>query len=212
MKLNDSTLEWLIGTRHAVDRAIAPSGPDKEIVGFNKCGTSDFLMEQLYQVHPAVIAASRAFTLAGFPDGWMKVGRRGPLLRRENEVRHPPRYFLGTPTRAYYDTCHVLQGIQPLYLIPKTPANAARIVAQTLLICSLYQLAAWLGEVPYGKVRKAREERRDTWSVSTQLLAPPEPFSEPRHPEFAAYLLRELELAKKVGILPLATSEALKLR
>jgi hypothetical protein len=37
----------------------------------------------------------------------------------------------------------------------------------------------------------------------------PLPFSEPRHPEFAAYLLRELELAKKVGVLPLAANEAL---
>ena len=207
MRLSDDTLEWLIETRYAVDRAIAPTGPDKETAKFSKCGTSDWLNQELYEQHPAVIAASRAFALAGFPDDWMRVGRRGPLLKKEHEVRHPHRYFVGIPTRAYYATCHVLQGLQPLYLIPKTPANAARIAAQTLLICSLYQLAAWLGEVPYGNVGKVRKERRDGWSLSTQLLAPPKPFSEPRHPEFAAYLLRELELAKKVGILPLATSE-----
>jgi hypothetical protein len=100
-----------------------------------------------------------------------------------------------TPTHAYYAACHELQGLQPLYLIPNTPANAARILAQALLICSLYQLAAWIGEVPWGKVGRVNE-----WG---QTL----PFSEPRHPEFGAFLLGELKLAKKVGLLPLAVHE-----
>ena len=86
--------------------------------------------------------------------------------------------------------CRELQGLQPLYLIPNTPANAARIAAQALLICSLYQLAAWLGEV----------SQVDWWLSRA---------SGRRHPEFAAYLLGELKLAKKVGVLPLAANEVL---
>jgi hypothetical protein len=182
MRLSDDTLEWLIETRYAVDavtRAHIPSSG-------HWCGTSDF-----WPGRPEELEAGRAFSLVTAGSDWP--GRFGFLLWPDPR-RATHRYFRGiTPTRAYYTACRELQGLQPLYLIPNTPANAARIAAQALLICSLYQLAAWLGEV-------------DLWTSQSLLL------SEPRHPEFGAYLLGELELAKKVGILPLATSEALKLR
>lgn len=191
MRLSDDTLEWLVETRYAVDavtRAHIPSSG-------HWCGTSD-----LWPGRPAEREARRAFSLVtARSDDWRG---RGDFLLWPDPRRANYRYFRRfTPTRAYYDACRALQGLQPLYLIPNTPANAARIAAQALLICSLYQLAAWLGEVPLGKAGEV-----DQWTGQ------PLPFSEPRHPEFGAYLLRELELAKKVGILPLATSEALKLR
>jgi hypothetical protein len=181
MKLSDSTLEWLIETRYAVDAVTRAHIPRSG----HWCGTSDF-----WPGRPEKLEAGRAFSLV--TEEWF-----GFLLWPDPK-RATHRYFRGiTPTRAYYTACRELQGLQPLYLIPNTPANAARIAAQALLICSLYQLAAWLGEVPWGKAGKVGAMGR------------PLPFSEPRHPEFAAYLLRELELAKKVGTLPLATSTEL---
>jgi hypothetical protein len=171
MRLSDDTLEWLIETRYAVDEATSAHIPRSG----HWCGTSDF-----WPGRPEKLEAGRAFSLV--TDHWF-----GFLLWPDPR-RATHRYFRGiTPTRAYYTACRELQGLQPLYLIPNTPANAARIAAQALLICSLYQLAAWLGEV----------SQVDLWLCQT---------SGRRHPEFAAYLLRELELAKKVGILPLATS------
>mgnify|MGYP003349765541 CR=1 FL=1 len=182
MRLSDHTLEWLIETRYAVDMATRARIPKS-----GWCGTSDFLNEGL----PAEGEARRALSLVGI----QLRGRYGFLLQPgPNRATH--HYFMGiTPTHAYYAACHELQGLQPLYLIPNTPANAARILAQALLICSLYQLAAWLGEVPCGKAGK-----EDAWGN-------PLPFLEPRYPEFGAYLFRELELAKKVGLLPLAVNE-----
>ena len=189
MKLSDDTLEWLIKTRYAVDavtRAHIPSSG-------HWCGTSD-----LWPGRPEELEAGRAFSLVTARSDWR--GRFGFLLWPDPR-RATHRYFRGiTPTRAYYTACRELQGLQPLYLIPNTPANAARIAAQALLICSLYQLAAWLGEVPWGKAGKV-----NAWGQ-------PVTFSEPRHPEFAAYLLGELKLAKKVGVLPLVTAEKSKPR
>ena len=188
MRLSDDTLEWLIETRYAVDavtRAHIPSSG-------HWCGTSEFMYAGL----PGELEARRAFSLVTARSDWR--GRFGFLLWPDPR-RATHRYFRGiTPTRAYYAACRALQGLQPLYLIPNTPANAARIAAQALLICSLYQLAAWLGEVPLGKAGEV-----DLWTGQPLLL------SEPRHPEFGAYLLRELELAKKVGVLPLAANEVL---
>ena len=182
MRLSDDTLEWLIETRYAVDavtRAHIPSSG-------HWCGTSDF-----WPGRPEKLEAGRAFSLV--------TARWFGFLLWPDPRRATHRYFRGiTPTRAYYTACRELQGLQPLYLIPNTPANAARIAAQALLICSLYQLAAWLGEVPLGKAGEV-----DQWTGQ------PLPFSEPRHPELGAYLLRELELAKKVGVLPLAANEVL---
>lgn len=188
MRLSDGTLEWLIETRYAVDEATSAHIPNS-----GWCGTSAFMYAGL----PAELESRRAISLVG-----ARLRGRYDFLLRPDPSRATHRYFRGiTPTQAYYDTCRELQGLQPLYLIPNTSANAARIAAQALLICSLYQLAAWLGEVPLGKAGEV-----NLWTGQPLFL------SEPRHPEFAAYLLRELELAKKVGILPLATSEALKLR
>jgi len=189
MRLSDDTLEWLVETRYAVDavtRAHIPSS--------GKCGTP-----ALWPGRPAEREARRAFSLVtARSDDWRG---RGDSLLWPDPRRANYRYFRRfTPTRAYYDACRALQGLQPLYLIPNTPANAARIAAQALLICSLYQLAAWLGEVPWGKAGKVSE-----WGQ-------PLPFSEPRHPEFAAYLLGELKLAKKVGVLPLVTAAELQPR
>ena len=203
MRLSDDTLEWLIETRYAVDEATSAHIPNS-----GWCGTSAFMYEGL----PAELEARRALSLVG-----ARLRGRYDFLLRPDPSRATHRYFRGiTPTQAYYAACRALQGLQPLYLIPNTPANAARIAAQALLICSLYQLAAWLGEVPYGKVRQVSKERLDPWGPREverfSPIGPPEAFSEPRHPEFGAYLLGELKLAKKVGILPLATSEALKLR
>ena len=189
MKLSDDTLEWLIETRYAVDEATRAHIPSS-----GWCGTSD-----LWPGRPAEGEARRAFSLVTARSDWR--GRFGFLLWPDPR-RATHRYFRGiTPTRAYYTACRELQGLQPLYLIPNTPANAARIAAQALLICSLYQLAAWLGEVPLGKAGEV-----DQWTGQPLL------FSEPRHLEFGTYLLCELKLAKKVGILPLATSEVLKLQ
>jgi hypothetical protein len=180
MRLSDDTLEWLIETRYAVDEATSTHIPNS-----GWCGTSEFM----YQGLPAEGEARRALSLVG-----ARLRGRYDFLLRPDPRRATHRYFRGiTPAQAYYAACRALQGLQPLYLIPNTPANAARIAAQALLICSLYQLAAWLGEV----------SQVDWWLCRA---------SGRRHPEFAAYLLGELKLAKKVGILPLATSEALKLR
>lgn len=187
MRLSDDTLEWLIETRYAVDEATRAHIPSSG----HWCGTSD-----LWPGRPAEREAQRAFSLVTARPEWR--GRFGFLLGPDPR-RATHRYFRGiTPTRAYYAACRALQGLQPLYLIPNTPANAARIAAQALLICSLYQLAAWLGEVPWGTAGKV-----GAWGG-------PLPFSEPRHPEFGAYLLRELELAKKVGVLPLVTAAELQ--
>jgi hypothetical protein len=151
----------------------------------------------MYQGLPSEGEARRAYSLVG-----ARLRGRYDFLLQPDPRRATHRYFRGNaPAQAYYAACRALQGLQPLYLIPNTPANAARIAAQALLICSLYQLAAWLGEVPLGKAGEV-----DPWTGQ------PLPLSEPRHPEFGIYLLRELKLAKKVGILPLATSEVLKLR
>ena len=202
MRLSDDTLEWLIETRYAVDSATRAHIPSS-----GWCGTSAFMYAGL----PAELEARRAFSLVTARSDWR--GRFGFLLP-PNPRRATHRYFRGiTPIQAYYAACRELQGVQPLYLIPNTPANAARIAAQALLICSLYQLAAWLGEVPYGKVRQVSKERLDPWGPREverfSPIGPPEAFSEPRHPEFGAYLLGELKLAKKVGVLPLAANEAL---
>lgn len=184
MRLSDDTLEWLIETRYAVDEATSAHIPNS-----GWCGTSAFMYEGL----PAELEARRALSLVG-----ARLRGRYDFLLRPDPSRATHRYFRGTtPTQAYYAACRALQGLQPLYLIPNTPANAARIAAQALLICSLYQLAAWLGEVPLGKAGEV-----NAWGQ-------PVTFSEPRHPEFAAYLLGELKLAKKVGVLPLAANEAL---
>lgn len=156
----------------------------------------------MYEDHPATSEARRGFSVACIPFDRQSAQRLQALARKAHT--HRPLYFA---------TCHALQGLQPLYLIPNTPGNAARIAAQALLICSLYQLATWLGEVAYGKVRRVGKERLDPWGPRDVELyspiGPPEAFSEPRHPEFAAYLLGELKLAKKVGVLPLAANEAL---
>jgi hypothetical protein len=182
MRLSDDTLEWLIETRYAVDEATRAHIPSSG----HWCGTSD-----LWPGSEKEREAQRAFSLVTARPEWR--GRFGFLLGPDPR-RATHRYFRGiTPTQAYYAACRALQGLQPLYLIPNTPANAARIAAQALLICSLYQLASWLGEVSQVEWWLSRASGR-------------------RHPEFAAYLLGELKLAKKVGILPLATSEALKLR
>jgi hypothetical protein len=187
VRLSDSTLEWLIETRYAVDEATSTHIPNS-----GWCGTSEFM----YQGLPAEGEARRALSLVG-----ARLRGRYDFLLRPDPRRATHRYFRGiTPAQAYYAACRALQGLQPLYLIPNTPANAARIAAQALLICSLYQLAAWLGEMPWGKAGKV-----NAWGQ-------PVTFSEPRHPEFAAYLLGELKLAKKVGVLPLVTAEKLKLR
>lgn len=187
MRLSDDTLEWLIETRYAVDSATRAHIPSS-----GWCGTSAFMYEDL----PAELEARRAFSFVTARSDWR--GRFGFLLRPDPS-RATHRYFRGiTPTQAYYAACRELQGLQPLYLIPKTPANAARIAAQALLICSLYQLAAWLGEVPLGKAGEVNPWTGQPW-----------PLSEPQHPELGAYLFRELELAKKVGVLPLAANEAL---
>ena len=187
MRLNDDTLEWLIETRYAVDAATRARIPNS-----GWCGTSDFL----YQGLPAEGEARRALSLVG-----AKLRGRYDFLLQPDPRRPTHGYFRGiTPTQAYYAACRALHGLQPLYLIPNTRANAARIAAQALLIFSLYQLAAWLGEVPLGKAGKV-----DKWTGK------PLPVSEPQHPEYGAYLLRELELARKVGILPIATSQALQL-
>ena len=187
MRLSDGTLEWLIETRYAVDEAARAHIPSS-----GWCGTSDFL----YQGLPAEGEARRAFLLVG-----ARLRGRYDFLLQPDPRRATHRYFRGnTPAQAYYAACRALQELQPLYLIPNTPANAARIAAQALLICSLYQLAAWLGEVPWGTACKV-----GAWGG-------PLPFSEPRHPEFGAYLLRELELAKKVGVLPLVTAAELQPR
>ena len=184
MRLSDDTLEWLIETRHAVDAATSAHIPNS-----GWCGTSAFMYEGL----PAEGEARRALSLVG-----VRLRGRYDFLLRPDPSRATHRYFRGiTPTQAYYAACREVQGLQPLYLIPNTPANAARIAAQALLICSLYQLAAWLGEMPWGKAGKV-----NAWGQ-------PVTFSEPRHPEFAAYLLVEVKLAKKVGVLPLAANEAL---
>ena len=184
MRLSGDTLEWLIETRYAVDKATSAHIPNS-----GWCGTSAFMYEGL----PAELESRRAISLVG-----ARLRGRYDFLLRPDPRRATHRYFRGiTPAQAYYAACRALQGLQPLYLIPNTPANAARIAAQALLICSLYQLAAWLGEVPLGKAGKV-----NVWGQ-------PVTFSEPRHPEFGAYLLRELELAKKVGVLPLAANEAL---
>lgn len=174
MRLSDSTLEWLVDTRRAVDQATSARLPNP-----GKRLTSSFL----YEDHPAKSEARRAVSIACIPFDQQWAQRLQPLATKAHTHR-----------LLYFATCHALQGLQPLYLIPNTPANAARITAQALLICSLYELATWLGEVPWGKAGKVSE-----WGQ-------PLPFSDPQHPEFGAYLLRELKLAKKAGILPLAPS------
>ena len=173
MKLHDATLSWLIEMRHRVDRATYAHLPSS-----GWCGTSDFLYNNL----PPERAARRAFMLAGVRSE--RSGRSGYVL--ESVMLRPATEETGDDVALFYATCRALHGLQPLYLIPVTPDTAERRAAQSLLICSLYQLGAWLGEVPL------EVTGRDMFLPST-----------PRHPEFAAYLLRELQLAKEVGVLPL---------
>jgi len=184
VRLNDSTLNWLITTRRVVDQIAAAGVPD-----FGWCGTSKAMG---WDFSPANVEIRRVFKLAGLTDLLAR-----PEMTRDGVTDPVPRTALIDRGPTFFvDTCRTLQDLQPLYLIPSTQANAPRIAAQTRLVCSLYRLAVRLVGIEEGD---DRDEGR--------LFQGKDPLMS----KYSAYLLAELETAKKAGVVPLAATEVLTL-
>jgi hypothetical protein len=181
VRLNDSTLDWLIKTRRIVDQIAAAGEPE-----FGWCGTS----RMGWDLSPGNLAITSVFRLAGLsdlPTQPKTTGNDGSdPVPRTNLIDRGPTFFV--------DTCRTLQDLQPLCLIPHTPENTMRITAQTQLVCSLYRLAVRLVGIEEGDDRDEGRLFQGT---------------DPLMSKYSAYLLAELQMAKKAGVLPLAANEAL---
>ena len=184
MKLNHSALDWLIKTRRVVDQIAAAGVPD-----FGWCGTSKAMG---WDLSPGNLAITKMFRLAGLsdlPSQPKSTGNDGiDPVPRTDLIDRGPTFFV--------NTCRALQDLQPLYLIPHTPENTMRIAAQTQLVCSLYRLAVRLVGIEEGD---DRDEGR--------LFQGKDPLMS----KYSAYLLAELQMAKKAGVVPLAVTEVLTL-
>jgi len=183
VRLNDSTLDWLIKTRRIVDQIAAAGAPE-----FGWCGTS----RMGWDLSPGNLAITRVFRLAGLSD----LPTQPKTTGNDGSDPVPRTKLIEIAPKVLVDTCRTLQDLQPLYLIPSTQANAPRIAAQTRLVCSLYRLAVRLVGIEEGD---DRDEGR--------LFQGKDPLMS----KYSAYLLAELETAKKAGVVPLAATEVLTL-
>jgi hypothetical protein len=184
VRLSYAALDWLIETRRIVDQIAAAEVPD-----FGWCGTSRAMG---WDFSPANDEIRRVFKRVGLID----------LLDRPEMIKDgvtdpvPRAKLIEIAPQVFVDACRALQDLQPLYLIPRTQANAPRIAAQARLVCSLYRLAVRLVGIEEGD---DRDEGR--------LFQGKDPLMS----KYSAYLLAELETAKKAGVVPLAATEVLTL-
>ncbi len=183
MKLSDGTLPWLIQAGSVVDSAseAIPKGPMGGPCGDGPFGSDGWEF-------------ARFGAEIGLRLSHDSAGRRGKGWEDSVEGKSALSAALAT----FVATCRTLHDLQPLYMVPMAPTSSARIEAQAQLIAALLRL----------------NDALDTWTYEPYFISiacvVPEAQRD-SNPRFGwhAYLLRELELAKQVGALPLAANEAL---
>jgi len=184
VKLSDGALPWLLQARSVVDSAseAIPKGP---IMG--PCGNGPF--------------GSDGWEFARFgAEIGLRLSHYSAIVRGKGwEESGEGKSALSAALATFVATCRTLHDLQPLYMVPMAPTSSARIEAQAQLVAALLRL----------------DDALDTWTNEPYFSTAAE-FKAYRdsNPRFGwhAYLLRELELAKKVGVLPLATAEKSKPR
>ncbi len=181
MKLSDGALPWLLQARSVVNCASKsiPRGP----MG-GPCGDAPW--------------ASAKYEIAGFGEEiGLRLSHHSAIVRGKGwEESGEGKSALSAALATFVATCRTLHDLQPLYMVPMAPTSSARIETQAQLVAALLRL----------------DDALDTWTNESYFSTAAE-FKAYRdsNPRFGwqAYLLRELELAKKVGVLPLAANEAL---
>ena len=174
MKLSDGALPWLLQARSAVDSA-SEAIPKRPLMG--PCGNGPF--------------GSEGWEFAHFSaEIGLRLSHYSAIVRGKGwEESGDGQSALSAALATFVATCRTLHDLQPLYLLPMTPSSSPRIAAQAQLIAALLRL----------------DDALDTWTIEPYFSTAAE-FEAYRdsNPRFGwhSYLLRELELAKQVGVLP----------
>jgi hypothetical protein len=183
VRLSDGTLRWLLQARRVVNSA-SEAIPDLPIMG--PCGNGPF--------------GSAGWERAKFSvEIGLRLSHYSAIVRGKGwEESGEGKSALSAALATDVATCRTLHDLQSLYMVPMAPTSSARIEAQAQLIAALLRL----------------NDALDTWTyepyyISIACVVPEA--QRDSNPRFGwhAYLLRELELAKQVGALPLAANEAL---